>query len=363
MYSRLLKFVALATFTGTMASGCASTSVTKTTSSAPITYKIGQGDAQYASLDRSSRAPRSSLPKSYAPAGGQGRDFDPSRVDRTLYSHQKVGKRYRIMGKSYTPKHDPDYNQKGEASWYGPGFHGKPTANGEVFDKNAMTAAHTTLPLNSLVQVTNLNNGRTVTVRLNDRGPFLGGRIIDMSEAAATSLGFKHEGVTNVRVRYLGPANPSAGRSALPRSTPRVASLPRENLTPAPRVPTPQYRAPAPLPPVAPRRVAPQPALPRVAELPPQSYNPAPQPAAPSFPSQPQYQAPTPAPLAPAPAPRYAEPSRPAPIAPGNPRRAPEADLPSGGDITMTIKGPIHIAGYDDDVAEPEFIHGPLKTK
>lgn len=358
MYNRMLKLVAIVAVTGTVTTGCASTGVTKATASAPITYKIGQGDAQYASLDRGSRSHRSSLPKSYDPAGGQGREFDPSKVDRTLYSHQKVGKRYTIMGRSYTPKHDPDYHKTGEASWYGPGFHGKPTANGEIFDKNAMTAAHKTLPLNSMVRVTNLDNGRSVTVRLNDRGPFIGERIIDMSEAGAKALGYTDRGIANVRVRYLGPANPAAGQRSLPRNSPRVAALPRENLTQAPRpyapkATRPDYRAPQP--------VAPRPVAPRVAEIPPQTFEPAP---GPTVPAQPQYKPPVaPTPSVPTPAPRYAAPSVPRPIAPGNPRRAPEADLPSGGDITMTIKGPIHIAGFGDDQAEPEFIFGPLKTK
>lgn len=380
MYNRMLKLVAIVAVTGTVTTGCASTGVTKATASAPITYKIGQGDAQYASLDRGSRSHRSSLPKSYDPAGGQGREFDPSKVDRTLYSHQKVGKRYTIMGRSYTPKHDPDYHKTGEASWYGPGFHGKPTANGEIFDKNAMTAAHKTLPLNSMVRVTNLDNGRSVTVRLNDRGPFIGERIIDMSEAGAKALGYTDRGIANVRVRYLGPANPAAGQRSLPRNSPRVAALPRENLTQAPRpyapkATRPDYRAPKP--------AAPRPVAPRAAEIPPQSYaRPAPRAidpcvdasdsgtltpascnAAPMQPGVPPYQAPYQAPVVPTPAPRYAAPSVPRPIAPGNPRRAPEADLPSGGDITMTIKGPIHIADFGEGDPEPEFIFGPLKTK
>ncbi|WP_233353932.1 septal ring lytic transglycosylase RlpA family protein [Algimonas arctica] len=324
--------------------------MTKTSSSAPITYKVGQGDAQYASLDRSNRSSRPSAPRSYDPAGGQGRDFDPQRIDRTLYSHQKVGNRYTIMGRSYTPKHDPDYNETGQASWYGPGFHGKPTANGETFDKNAMTAAHKTLPLNSMVRVTNLDNGRTIIVRLNDRGPFIGERIIDMSEAAAGALGYTHDGVANVRVRYLGPADPSAGTRVLPRNAPRVASLPRENMKPAPRYVAPQ--------PMAPRYIDPC-----ENDRPHERLAPASCKVAQSLPSLPPYQAPNPAPVVPTPAPRYAAPSLPNPIARGNPRRAPEADLPSGGDITMTIKGPIHIAGSKDTDLAPEFITGPLKTK
>lgn len=328
MYNRMLKWAAVVAVTGTVATGCASTSVTKATTSAPITYKIGQGDAQYASLGRGYNSSRVNGPRSYDPAGGQGRDFDPNKVDRTLYSHQKVGKRYTIMGRSYTPKHDPDYHKTGEASWYGPGFHGKPTANGETFDKRAMTAAHKTLPLNSMVRVTNLDNGRSVTVRLNDRGPFIGDRIIDMSEAGAEALGFVHDGIANVRVRYLGPANPSAGTPMIQRNSPRVAELPRENLAPAPRPYAPKAARPD--------YHAPQAVAPRVAEIPQERSEPAP---------------------------RYAAPSLPRPIAPTNPRRAPQADLPSGGDITMTIKGPIHIAGFDDDDNKPEFIVGPLKTK
>lgn len=356
MYNRMLKWVAVAALTGTVATGCASTGVTKATSSAPITYKIGQGDAQFASLDRSNRSKRANLPKSYEPAGGQGRDFDPQKIDRALYSHQKVGQRYTIMGKSYTPKHDPDYNQTGEASWYGPGFHGKLTANGETFDKNDMTAAHTTLPLNSIVRVTNLNNGRSVIVRLNDRGPFLGNRIIDMSEAGAIALGFKNDGVTNVRVRYLGPADPSAGTRLFPKTAPRVAALPQENLKPAPH-----FNAPQPF--KAPQQTAPRPTPPSLTELPRQELAPSPRSVAQPRPSLPQYRAPNPAPMAPTPAPRYAEPSLPSPIAPTNPRRAPLEDLPSGGDITMTIKGPIHIAGFEEENFDPEFITGPLKTK
>jgi len=364
MYSRLLKIAAVVTLTGTITTGCASTKVTRTTASAPITYKIGQGDAQYASLDYGDRSSRSSMPRSHNPIGGQGRDFDPGRIDRNLYSHQKVGQRYTIMGKSYTPKHDPDYNETGEASWYGPQFHGKPTANGEIFDKNAMTAAHKTLPLNSLVRVTNLDNGRAITVRLNDRGPFIGERMIDLSEAAATALGYTHQGIANVRVRYLGPANPSAGTRVLPPSTPRQAALPRENLTPAPRPVAPNLGSPY----SAPRHVSPheiyegpttpQPTAPRLAELPYEDL-PAPRPTVPSLPPVPQYQSPT----VPTPTPRYSGPSLPAPIAPNNPRRAPEADLPSGGDITMTIKGPIHIARSTDDYVEPEFIAEPLITR
>ena len=120
--------------------------------------------------------------------------------------HEKVGARYKIKGRWYQPRHQPDYDARGVASWYGPKFHGKLTANGELFDMNRLTAAHKTLPLPSLVAVTNLQNGREVVLRVNDRGPFAGDRIIDLSRAAAETLGTRRAGLGQVRVRYLGPA-------------------------------------------------------------------------------------------------------------------------------------------------------------
>ncbi len=115
----------------------------------------------------------------------------------------KVGSAYTIKGKRYYPKVDYDYNKKGVASWYGPGFHGKTTANGERYDQNALTAAHKTLPMPSIVRVTNLENGRSLIVRVNDRGPYAHGRIIDMSKRGAELLGFKNNGVAKVRVQVL----------------------------------------------------------------------------------------------------------------------------------------------------------------
>ena len=138
------------------------------------------------------------------PLAPQTLDF--SKVDTKLYSHQRVGKTYSIGGKSYTPKHDPNYDETGIASWYGPNFHGKMTANGETFDMDGMTAAHRTLPLNSNVFVTNLENGKTVMLRINDRGPFVGDRILDISRGAAKILGV--ESLSKVRVQYAGPADP-----------------------------------------------------------------------------------------------------------------------------------------------------------
>jgi len=133
--------------------------------------------------------------------------FNPANIDRTLYNHQRVGKRYKIMGKYYTPKHEPYYDVVGIASWYGDKFHGKPTATGEIYNQYDLTVAHKTLPLNSMLYVTNLENGKSLMLRLNDRGPFIGNRIIDLSSAAAKALGTAEKGLAKVRVQYAGPAN------------------------------------------------------------------------------------------------------------------------------------------------------------
>jgi rare lipoprotein A len=115
----------------------------------------------------------------------------------------KVGKPYRVAGQWYYPRVDYAYHEKGLASWYGPNFHGKPTANGETFDMRKVSAAHKTLPLPSIVRVTNLENGRSLVVRVNDRGPFIRGRIIDLSQKAAELLGFVEQGTTLVEVQLI----------------------------------------------------------------------------------------------------------------------------------------------------------------
>ncbi|MGJ8572818.1 MAG: septal ring lytic transglycosylase RlpA family protein [Hoeflea sp.] len=117
-----------------------------------------------------------------------------------------VGKPYRVRGKWYTPTEDPDYDKAGLASWYGPNFHGRLTANGEIYDQFHLSAAHPTFPLPSYARVTNKKNGNTVIVRVNDRGPFAHGRIIDLSNQAAELLDMKQEGVAAVRVEYVGRA-------------------------------------------------------------------------------------------------------------------------------------------------------------
>ena len=133
---------------------------------------------------------------------------------------ERVGPPYEADGRWYVPTAEPGYEQTGVASWYGREFHGQRTASGERFDQHALTAAHPTLPIPSLVQVTNLENGREVIVRVNDRGPFVGRRVIDVSRAAADVLGFADAGRARVHVRYLGPAPRRVATNGAPAATP-----------------------------------------------------------------------------------------------------------------------------------------------
>ena len=119
---------------------------------------------------------------------------------------EMVGKPYTVAGRTYVPSEAPRANE-GLASWYGSSFHGRMTANGEIFDRDSVAAAHTTMPLPSYARVTNLQNGHSMIVRVNDRGPFHGNRVIDVSERAASALGFRQQGTARVRVEYVGRAS------------------------------------------------------------------------------------------------------------------------------------------------------------
>ena len=119
---------------------------------------------------------------------------------------RQVGKPYQVAGRWFHPKEQPGYDRRGTASWYGEAFHRRQTSNGEWFDMNQLTAAHPTLPLPSYAKVTNLENGQSIIVRINDRGPFVGTRLIDLSKRSAEALGYKNNGKTEVRVQLIGPA-------------------------------------------------------------------------------------------------------------------------------------------------------------
>lgn len=143
--------------------------------------------------------------------------------------HYKVGTPYQVAGRWYYPQEDDQYDAIGIASWYGDAFHGKLTANGEVFDMRRLSAAHTTLPMPVMVEVENLENGRKLMLRVNDRGPFVDNRIIDLSRAAATYLGYVDKGLARVRVRYVGRAElyeeaPIAARRGRASAAPTLAN-------------------------------------------------------------------------------------------------------------------------------------------
>jgi len=329
----LIKFGCLTVLASVTVTGCSTSNVTKVTQGAPITYKLGQGATQLASLPSLPKRPRAFTPAPIAPPvtslpapqpqtlpQSQPRSnqiFDQASVDTDLYKHQRVGKRYTIMGKSYTPKHEPRYDVVGTASWYGDKFHGKPTATGETFNKNDLTAAHKTLPLNSMLHVTNLENGKTLFVRLNDRGPFIGDRIIDLSEASAAALGITTHGLGRVRVQYAGPADPMAAERSILPSAPQSVPFPDDSYVEAP-----------------------------------ESYTPAPSTPVPSVP----------VPVQPAPFPRSG-PAIPAPITPRAPQAVRPTEPEGEGEITLTIKGPIHVAGHNDAAPQPRLFRGPVRTK
>ena len=136
----------------------------------------------------------------------------PIVTSRGIY---KIGDPYEVAGVWYYPREDLQYDQTGIGSWYGEEFHGRLTANGEIFDRNLITAAHPTLPMPVNARVTNLENGRSLVVRINDRGPFVNGRVIDLSEQAAELLGYRAQGTARVRVTFLGRADLDGNRTLL----------------------------------------------------------------------------------------------------------------------------------------------------
>jgi len=165
----------------------------------------------------------------------------------------KVGNSYEIAGIVYQPREKYQHTETGHASWYGPGFHGRLTANGERYDQGAMTAAHRTLQMPSIIRVTNMANGRSVILRVNDRGPYHDDRVLDVSAAAAEALDFKHLGITKVRIDVLGAASREV--AALARKGSTVASLDAVRLRAATRTPPAAQRAPQPTPSVVSRDV------------------------------------------------------------------------------------------------------------
>lgn len=198
-------------------------------STQPVVQLASASTARHSASGSLFAYPDEPLPAGYghsrpAPPMRQAQNQSPSNPPASLPTitpeeyaeYVKIGGAYTINGVTYTPEMDPFYNATGTASWYGPGFDGGLTANGEIYDMHALTAAHPTLPLPCFVEVTNLSTGEKVTVRVNDRGPFAKNRIIDLSYAAASRISVVEPGSAEVRVKYLGPAprDPSDVRPA-----------------------------------------------------------------------------------------------------------------------------------------------------
>lgn len=177
-------------------------------------------------------------------------DAIPDAEPRDEPLHRFANRPYHVMGQSFVPATEVrPFRQRGHASWYGRRFHGNPTSSGEPYDMYAMTAAHPTLPIPSYARVTNLGNGRSVVVRVNDRGPFLRGRVIDLSYAAAHKLGYVNTGSAQVEVEQILPSE--APLMAATRAVPPLRSRANEGVVaesaPAAAPPQPESRALAPL--------------------------------------------------------------------------------------------------------------------
>ena len=175
------------------------------------------------------RVASTSAPPAPAAALTQAPPASAAPWDRNV----KLGKPYQVMGRWYAPADDRAYDEKGIASWYGPGFHALSTANGEPYDQDGVSAAHKTLPLPSYVEVENLDNGRRLTVRVNDRGPFVDGRILDLSRRSAQLLGVDGPGTARVRVRRVYPDTATITALRPPAPPVQLAAAPSVATTPA----------------------------------------------------------------------------------------------------------------------------------
>ena len=165
-------------------------------------------------------------------AANLGKKYLIPKEKRTIVAKPiyKIGNKYNVKGKYYFPIKDLSYNKTGIASWYGPKFHGKLTANGEIYNQNALTAAHKTLPMPSAVRVTNLKNNKSVVLRINDRGPFVNNRIIDLSSKAAEILDLKTNGTGLVRVIILKEKSILLEKLAKEGSFPEIRDLPKSEV-------------------------------------------------------------------------------------------------------------------------------------
>ena len=187
---------------------------------APVALSLLVANCSSTGVSKTSRVkdPRYGVYASPRVVAGSDR-IDPAVSRRGIYL---VGKPYIVAGRQYVPREDRRYSAVGTASWYGNEFHGRLTANGEVFDMHDISAAHPTMPIPSYARVTNVANGNSIVVRVNDRGPYHGSRVIDVSRRAAELLAFKQAGTGRVKVDYLGPAQQTGSDEAMLLATLRT---------------------------------------------------------------------------------------------------------------------------------------------
>lgn len=174
----------------------------------------------------------------------KGTPHEQARAIKYQGGMYKVGNPYKIFGTWYYPKEDYSYDEEGVASWYGKDFHAKKTANGEDYNMHTLTAAHRTLPLPSIVKVTNLENGRTLLLRVNDRGPYAKSRIIDISKKGAELLGYNLQGTTRVRVELMEKESKELKAALLGQAAESTASkkvIPKKYVAVAPKASKPTY--------------------------------------------------------------------------------------------------------------------------
>ena len=183
-----------------------------------------QVEAQKSSLESAAVTPSSQKSKENqsTKSVAEASPSDAGANKAVAGGYDKTGRPYTVAGKLYVPQEQKSYTATGLASWYGVGFHGRETANGELFNRDSVTVAHPTLPLPSYVRVTNVLNGRSIIARVNDRGPFKGNRLVDVSEQVAIGLNFKHLGTTRLKVDYIGRAPVNVDDSAMLQATLRV---------------------------------------------------------------------------------------------------------------------------------------------
>jgi len=222
---RMIRVSSSSTTRRSAVTSTSSQSLSGVTGRVVIAVALGLVVANCSSAPQQRQASRGGIDPKYGVAASPKMVADGETVPKGG-GRAMVGRPYVVGGRLYTPREAPGYSAVGVASWYGPSFHGRMTANGEVFDKMSISAAHPTMPLPSYVRVTNVGNGHSIIARVNDRGPYHGGRLIDVSQRVAEALRFRHLGTARVRVDYVGRASTAGSDDSKLYATLRSDGMP-----------------------------------------------------------------------------------------------------------------------------------------